>query len=106
MFTIIFTVSSPFSLVIDKTSPCEFAEKAPFFKQRLEFMISEMSIILICSIVIGMFVTEWFVHYVYMPFYFWQSLGVYALTSVIILILSAVITLVLMRKYDVCTLIK
>ena len=70
------------------------------------FILAEMSVILICSMVIGIFATKWMMHYINMPFYFWRFLGVYALTSVIILILSAVITLISMRKYDVCTLIK
>jgi ABC-type antimicrobial peptide transport system permease subunit len=70
------------------------------------FILAEMSVILTCSMVFGIFATKWMMHYINMPFYFWRFLGVYALTSVIILVLSAVITLISMRKYDVCTLIK
>ena len=70
------------------------------------FIISEMSIILVCSTVLGMFATKWMMWYINMPFYFWKFLAVHAITSVIILALSAVITLISIRKYDICTLIK
>ncbi len=75
-------------------------------KSAVLFIISEMSIILLCSIILGMFSTKWIINSVNMPFYFWQSLAIYVATSVVILALSAVITLISIRKYDICTLIK
>ncbi len=75
-------------------------------KSAVLFIISEMSIILLCSTVIGMFATKWIINSVNMPFYFWQSLAIYVATSVVILALSAVITLISIRKYDICNLIK
>ena len=75
-------------------------------KSAVLFIISEMSIILLCSTVIGMFATKWIINSINMPFYFWQSLAIYVATSVVILALSAVITLISIRKYDICNLIK
>ena len=75
-------------------------------KSAVLFIISEMSIILLCSIILGMFATKWIINSVNMPFYFWQSLAIYVATSVVILALSAVITLISIRKYDICNLIK
>ncbi len=70
------------------------------------FIIAEMSIILTCSIILGIIATKWLMYYMNMPFYFWQFLGVYVLTSVIILTLSAIVARLAIRKYDICTLIK
>ncbi len=70
------------------------------------FIISEMAIILTCSIILGIIATKWLMYYMNMPFYFWQFLGVYVLTSVIILALSAIVARLAIRKYDICTLIK
>jgi len=75
-------------------------------KSAVLFIISEMSIILLCSIILGMFSTKWIINSINMPFYFWQSLAIYVETSVVILALSAVITFISIRKYDICTLIK
>ena len=75
-------------------------------KSAVAFIFAEMTILLMCSIIIGTIATKLVINYEYMPFYFWQSLTIYTVTSVIILVLSAVITLISMRKYDVCTLIK
>jgi len=75
-------------------------------KSAVLFIVSEMSIILLCSIILGMFSTKWIINSVNMPFYFWQSLVIYVATSVVILALSAVITFISIRKYDICTLIK
>ncbi len=70
------------------------------------FIIAEMSIILTCSIILGIIATKWMMYSINMPFYFWQFLGVYVLTSVIILVLSAIVARLAIRKYDICTLIK
>ena len=70
------------------------------------FIIAEMSIILTCSIILGIIATKWLMYYMNMPFYFWQFLGVYVLTSVIILALSAIVARLAIRKYYICTLIK
>ena len=70
------------------------------------FIVAEMAIILTCSIILGLIATKWMMNYINMPFYFWRFLGVYALTSVVILILSAIVARIAMRKYDICTLIK
>ncbi len=70
------------------------------------FIIAEMSIILTCSVILGIIATKWLMYYINMPFYFWQFLGVYVLTSVIILALSAIVARLAIRKYDICTLIK
>ncbi len=70
------------------------------------FIVAEMAIILTCSMILGLIATKWMMYYINMPFYFWRFLGVYALTSAVILILSAIVARIAMRKYDICTLIK
>ena len=70
------------------------------------FIVAEMGIILTCSIILGLVATKWMMNYIFMPFYFWRFLGVYALTSVVILVLSAIVARIAMRKYDICNLIK
>ena len=70
------------------------------------FIVSEMALILTCSMILGIIATKWITNYISMPFFFWRFLGVYALTSVVILALSAIVARIAMRKYDICTLIK
>ena len=70
------------------------------------FVVAEMAIILTCSMILGLIATKWMMYYINMPFYFWRFLGVYALTSVVVLVLSAIVARIAMRKYDICTLIK
>ncbi len=70
------------------------------------FIVVEMAIILTCSMILGLIATKWMMYYINMPFYFWRFLGVYALTSVVILALSAIVARIAMRKYDICNLIK
>ncbi|MBQ2916127.1 MAG: hypothetical protein IJE51_04985 [Clostridia bacterium] len=70
------------------------------------FIVAEMALILVCSMILGLIATKWMMYYINMPFYFWRFLGVYALTSVVILVLSAIVARIAMRKYDICTLIK
>jgi len=70
------------------------------------FIVAEMAIILTCSMILGLIATKWMMYYINMPFYFWRFLGVYVLTSVVILALSAIVARIAMRKYDICTLIK
>ena len=72
----------------------------------VSFVVAEMAIILTCSMIFGLIATKWMMYYINMPFYFWRFLGVYALTSVVILALSAIVARIAMRKYDICTLIK
>jgi len=70
------------------------------------FIVTEMALILTCSMILGIIATKWMMNYIFMPFYFWRFLGVYALTSVVILALSAIVARIAMRKYDICNLIK
>ena len=70
------------------------------------FIVAEMALILTCSIILGLISTKWMMYYINMPFYFWRFLGVYVLTSVVIIALSAIVARIAMRKYDICTLIK
>ena len=70
------------------------------------FIVAEMALILTCSMILGLIATKWMMYYINMPFYFWRFLGVYALTSVIVLAFSAIVARIAMRKYDICTLIK
>ena len=70
------------------------------------FIVAEMALILVCSMILGIIATKWMMYYINMPFYFWRFLGVYALTSVVVLVLSAIVARIAMRKYDICTLIK
>ena len=70
------------------------------------FIVAEMALILTCSIILGLIATKWMMYYINMPFFFWRFLGVYALTSVVVLALSAIVARIAMRKYDICNLIK
>ncbi len=70
------------------------------------FIVAEMALILTCSMILGIIATKWMMNYINMPFYFWRFLGVYALTSVVVLAFSAIVARIAMRKYDICTLIK
>jgi len=70
------------------------------------FIVSEMALILTCSMILGLIATKWMMNYINMPFFFWRFLGVYALTSVVVLAFSAIVARIAMRKYDICNLIK
>ncbi len=76
------------------------------FNGIIGFVISEMAIILGCSMVLGLTVTKLFLAHLYMPYYFLEFLGIFALTSLLVIILSAITAKLTLKKYDLCTLIK
>ncbi len=76
------------------------------FNGIIGFVISEMAIILGCSMVLGLTVTKLFLAYLYMPYYFLEFLGIFAVTSLLVILLSAITAKLALKKYDLCTLIK
>ena len=85
--------------------------KAPFWRALflagiIGFIVSEMAIILGCSTVLGLTVTKLFLAYLYMPYDFCVFLGIFAVTSLLVILLSAITAKIALKKYDLCTLIK
>ncbi len=76
------------------------------FNGVIGFVISEMAIILGCSMVLGLTVTKLFLAYLYMPYDFCVFLGIFAVTSLLVIILSAITAKLALKKYDLYTLIK
>ncbi len=76
------------------------------FNGVIGFVVSEMAIILGCSTVLGLTVTKLFLAYLYMPYNFGVFLGIFAVTSLLVIILSAITAKLALKKYDLYTLIK
>ena len=76
------------------------------FNGVIGFVISEMAIILGCSMVLGLTVTKLFLAYLYMPYDFCVFLGIFAVTSLLVIVLSAITAKLALKKYDLYTLIK
>ena len=70
------------------------------------FVISEMTVILTCSVTLGLILTKWLMAELYMPYYFLEFLGIFAVTSLFVILLSAITAKLALKKYDLCTLIK
>ncbi len=70
------------------------------------FVISETVIILSCSVALGLIFSKWLMAELYMPYYFLEFLGIFAVTSLLVIILSAITAKLALKKYDLCTLIK
>lgn len=70
------------------------------------FILCEMSVLLISSIIIGTVATRLVTKFLYMNFDLIKFVGLYIVTSVLVLTLSVIITILLLRKHDVCTYIK
>ena len=72
----------------------------------IAFVISETVIILSCSVALGLIFSKWLMAELYMPYYFLEFLGIFAVTSLLVIILSAITAKLALKKYDLCTLIK
>ncbi len=70
------------------------------------FVISETVIILSCSVALGLIFSKWLMAELYMPYYFIEFLGIFAVTSLLIILLSAITAKLALKKYDLCALIK
>ncbi len=70
------------------------------------FVISETVIILSCSVALGLIFSKWLMAELYMPYYFLEFLGIFAVTSLLVIFLSAITAKLALKKYDLCTLIK
>ena len=70
------------------------------------FVISETVIILSCSVALGLIFSKWLMAELYMPYYFIEFLGIFAVTSLLVILLSAITAKLALKKYDLCTLIK
>ncbi len=70
------------------------------------FVISETVIILSCSVALGLIFSKWLMTELYMPYYFLEFLGIFAITSLLVILLSAITAKLALKKYDLCTLIK
>ena len=70
------------------------------------FVVSEMSLVLLCSIILGTAVTRMVTHSLYIYFDLFRFLGVYIATSLFVLLISAITAVIAIRRSDICTLIK
>ena len=70
------------------------------------FVVSEMSLILLCSIILGTAVTRMVTHSLYIYFDLFKFLGVYIATSLFVLLISAITAVIAIKRSDICTLIK
>ncbi len=70
------------------------------------FVVSEMSLILLCSIILGTAVTRVVTLSLYIYFDLFKFLGVYIATSLFVLLISAITAVIAIKKSDICTLIK
>ena len=76
------------------------------FNNIIAFVISETVIILSCSVALGLIFSKWLMAELYMPYYFIEFLGIFAVTSLLVIILSAITANLALKKYDLYTLIK
>ncbi len=70
------------------------------------FVVSEMSLVLLCSIILGTAVTRMVTHSLYIYFDLFKFLGVYIATSLFVLLISAITAVIAIKRSDICTLIK
>jgi len=70
------------------------------------FAISEMAIILACSVALGMIFSKWLMAKLYMPYYFLEFLGIFVVTSLLIMVLSAITAKIALKKSNIGSLIK
>ena len=70
------------------------------------FVLSEMIIVLVCSVCLGMIASVWLMAELYMPFYLFEFLGIFSLTSLFIIILAAITAKIVLKRSNICSLIK
>lgn len=72
----------------------------------IAFVISETVIVLVCSMVLGLASVKLLLARLAMPYYFFTFIGIFAATSVFIILLSVITAKLTLKRYDLCTLIK
>ena len=70
------------------------------------FVISETVIILSCSVALGLIFARWLMAELYMPYYFLEFLGIFAATSLFVMLISAITAKIALKRHDLCALIK
>ena len=70
------------------------------------FVISETAIILSCSVALGLIFARWLMAELYMPYYFLEFLGIFAATSLFVMLISAITAKIALKRHDLCALIK